>query len=112
MSIFTLRPDEETVYEKWGSYVKKTFITPVSDNAMVEVTNQRIGARYKTIIAQSKENALEVELKDVESVQKCLFVGIGIVPMCVKLKMKNGDVHYFSVMNRNTLIDEISKRIN
>lgn len=109
MSILNLRPGEETVYEKWGSYFKKSFLSYAGDNAVVEVTNQRIAGRYKTIVMESKENFFEAELSEVADVKKCSFVFFGFIPMGVKVTMKNGDIHIFSVMGRGKLIEAVAK---
>ena len=107
MAMFDYRENEVMVMEKKGDYWKG-FGGTHQIRGHYEVTNQRVAFRAKGLGAP-KENMVEIELSEIESMKKC-NVGDGflkIVPTGIKITTVNGEKHIFSVMKREAFMQAL-----
>ena len=105
MELLQLREDEKVVLEMSGDLWEGLG----QGSGLYQITNQRCAFRYKTILGAAKENAVEFELADVLELKKC-NVGPGlikIIPTGIKVKLKNGKKHTFSVIKREKLMQAL-----
>lgn len=110
MALLTLREQEKIILEISGDY----WIGNRQSTGIFEVTDFRMAFRYKTILGRAKENAVELELANIATVDKCNVGGglIKLVPTGIKVTTKSGETYIFSVLKRDKLISALKNEAN
>lgn len=105
VELLQLRDNEKVVLEQSGDLWEGLG----QGSGVYVVTDQRCAFRYKTLLGKAKENAVEFELSDVTGVKKC-NVGPGFIkfiPTGIKVTLKSGKKHVFSVMKREKMMQAL-----
>lgn len=111
MSILDLRDTEEVVLEKKGDYWTDGLLGKTQIPGVYLITNQRVAFRAKGLLGKAKENSVELELSDIESISKC-NVGKGVmkvIPTGVKVKTTDGTSYVFSILKRDQFLSALSQ---
>lgn len=106
MELFQLRGNEKIVLEQSGDLWEGMS----QGSGLFVITDQRCAFRYKTILGAAKQNAVEFELADVAELKKC-NIGPGFIkfiPTGIKVTLKSGKKHVFSVTKRERMMQALS----
>ena len=106
MSIVNLEENETTVYETKGDWWAETLLGKGQTPGVFEVTSKRFAFRTNTLFGKKQENAWELNVGDIASVEKC-NIGNGvlkIIPTGLRVAMQDGTKYIVSVMKRDQLL--------
>ena len=96
VELLQLRDNEKVVLEQSGDLWEGLG----QGSGVYVVTDQRCAFRYKTLLGKAKENAVEFELSDVTGFIK-------FIPTGIKVTLKSGKKHVFSVMKREKMMQAL-----
>lgn len=106
MAELDLRVGEQIIEEVRGDYWEALLFTLSQKRGKFIFTNQRIH------VAAGFLTALDLEYKDIQSVEKCNVGGlIRLIPTGIKVIMKNGKKHHLSILKRAKYIEMINQNL-